>query len=303
MLLRKIIALVVITIMILACNLTSLPTPPVSPPVSIPSIVIPTVIIPTLNIPTISLNSPVSIPEPVFTDVPLISEKDESILIESPTPGAGFTGWMPVSGESDPTFEQTLVLRLVNAEGENIFQTNAQILAEAGKRGPFSLDMVLPQAPAQPALLQIYSLSPKDGSLVHLSSVGIVLNSTGNESGAISKVEKISIDSVKQEKNGSDSILTVSGSAYGLFENTLNYSVCGETTGNGVDFICGSKENHLVDGVITTSASEMGQVGDYSITIPKSVPLPPSATIVVYSTSSMNGAVEHAASHSLAPTE
>ena len=44
-------------------------------------------------------------------------------------------------------------------------------------------------------------------------------------------------------------LIEVTGNAWGLFENTLNYTVCGENSGNIPDLVCGTMENRLIDGV------------------------------------------------------
>lgn len=286
-------------IAITACRIGAVTVQPTPPPIPTAVPVQPT----QFEIPTISMQSEVTIPELQFTEVaPGLTE--DSILIQAPQTGAHISGAILVQGISDSTFEQNLVIRLVRENGDELVRTNTIIQADAGTRGNFSTSINIPSGESVPSLLQVFSTSPKDGSLVHLSSVAVFLNSGNSEGSPVdNKSEHILIKSVKQSGTGTDVLIEVNGIAWSLFENMLNYAVCGETSGARPDMVCGTLENRLVEGVVTTSAAEMGLPGEFTITIPNSVTLPPSATIVVYSVSPMNGAIEHAASHRLTADE
>ena len=105
----------------------------------------------------------------------------------------------------------------------------------------------------------------------------------------------MSISDITQPSSSSDHEVIITGSAWGSFENTLNYVVCGEKSGNIPDLVCGTMENRLMDGVMTTDATEMGLPGNFEISISNTHTFPPSATIVIYSVSPMNGSIDHAA--------
>jgi hypothetical protein len=281
---------------ITACRIGAVTVQPTPPPKPTAVPVQPT----QFEIPTISMQSEVTIPELQFTEVAPEILTEDSILIQSPQTGANISGALLVQGISDPTFEQNLVIRLVGENGDELVRTNTIIQADAGTRGNFSTSINIPSGESVPSLLQVFSTNPKDSSLVHLSSVTVFLNSGNSEGSPVdNKSEHILIKSVKQSGTGTDALIEVNGIAWSLFENTLNYAVCGETSGTRPDMVCGTLENRLVEGVVTTSTAEMGLPGEFTITIPGSVSLPPSATIVVYSVSPMNGAIEHAASHRL----
>jgi hypothetical protein len=286
-------------IAITACRIGAVTVQPTPPPIPTAVPVQPT----QFEIPTISMQSEVTIPELQFTEVaPDLSE--DSILIQTPQAGAHVSGDLLVQGISDPAFEQNLVIRLVGEAGDELLRANTIIQAGVGTRGNFSASINIPSGVSASALLQVFSTSPKDGSLVHLSSVTVFLNSGNSEGSPVdNKSEHILVKSVTESGTGTDALIEVDGIAWSLFENTLNYAVCGETSGTRPDMVCGTLENRLAEGVVTTSATEMGLPGEFIITIPESVSLPPSATIVVYSVSPMNGAIEHAASHRLTADE
>jgi hypothetical protein len=250
--------------------------------------------------PTISLDTEVIIPELQFTEIPPIGSIDETIWIQSPLSGEQVMDEILLQGIADPTFEQTLGIRLVGENGNVLFRGNSIIQSEAGTRGGFSATIDTSDISTQPAILQVFSSSAKDGSLIHLSSVVIQIK-LGNNSVAStnSSVERISITNITQPSSSSDQPVVITGSAWGSFENTLNYAVCGEISGNISDLICGSIENRLIDGVLTTNASDMGLPGNFEISLTNTNTLPSSATIIVYSVSPMNGAIDHACSQNL----
>ncbi len=283
-----------------ACRIGTLAVQPTSPlfPTAFP--VQPTQIV----LPTISMQSEVTIPELQFTEVAPGILTEDAILIQMPQAGANVSGALLVQGISDPTFEQNLVICLVDENGAELVRTNTIIQADAGTRGDFSTSIYIPSGESAPAILQVFSSSPKDGSLVHLSSVIILLNSGNGEGTPITNTsEQILVSSITKSGTGNDAQIEVYGVAWGLFENTLNYAVCGENSGIEPDLVCGTLENRLAEGVITTTATDMGLPGEFTIPIPNNVLLTPSATIVVYSISPMNGSIDHAASHRLIADE
>ncbi len=240
------------------------------------------------------------IPELQFTEISPVNLADEAIWIQSPLPGEQVSDEILLQGIADPTFEQNLGIRLVDENGSELFRGNTIIQSEAGTRGGFSVTIDTAGTPTQPAILQVFSTSPKDGSITHLSSVVVHLNSGESSNTNTNSInERISISNITQPSSSSDHEVIITGNAWGSFENTLNYAVCGENSGNNPDLICGSIENRLIEGVLTTNAVEMGLPGNFEISLPNTNTFPPSATIVVYSVSPMNGAIDHAASHTI----
>ncbi len=298
---RKVLFFAILTIFInFACRIGALPATQISPPTPTQYPVQPTETI----FPTISLDTEVIIPELQYTEIPPVNLAEEAIWIQSPLPGEQVSDEILLQGIADPTFEQNLGIRLVDENGSELFRGSTIIKSEAGTRGGFSETIDISGTPTQPAILQVFSSSPKDGSVTHLSSVVVHLNSGDSSNTNTNSInERINITGITQPSSSSDHEVNITGNAWGSFENTLNYAVCGEISGNTLDLICGSTENRLIDGVLITNASDMGLPGNFEISLPNTNTFPPSATIVVYSVSPMNGAIDHAASHAIFPEE
>ena len=286
----------VTTFVTYACRISSLPPTQISSPPPTPYPIQPTVTI----YPTIALDTEVTIPDMLFTEIPHVRTEDESIWIQSPAPGEKVSDELLVQGIADPTFEQNLGIRLVDENSKELFRGNTVIQSEAGTPGEFSTTIDIADIPTQPATLQVFSSSPKDGSITHLSSVVVNLNSGDISNPNTSSIdERISITGITQPSSSADHAVVITGSSWGAFENTLNYAVCGESSGNTPDLICGSMENRIIIGVVTTDAIEMGLPGNFEISLTNTNTFPRSATIVVYSVSPMNGAIDHAASRNV----
>jgi hypothetical protein len=294
---HKLLSIAFLTIIVtFACRIGAMPSTKITPSTPTQYPIQPT----ETFFPTISLDTEVIIPELQFTEISPINSADEAIWIQSPLSGEQISDEILLQGIADPTFEQNLGIRLVGENGSEIFQGGTIIKLEAGTRGEFALTIDTADIPTQPAILQVFSTSAKDGSLIHLSSVIIQIRSGNNsDTSTNSNDERISISNITQPSLNSNHEVIVTGSAWGSFENTLNYAVCGENPGNDPDLICGSLDNRLIDSVVTTNASDMGLPGNFEISISNTNTFPPSATIVVYSVSPMNGAIDHACSQSL----
>ena len=223
----------------------------------------------------------------------------ESILILSPLMGEHIQGKILISGIADPAFEQNLAISFLNSNGQELLRSNTIISADISRRGPFSKELTLPASLSpQPLMIQVFSSSPKDGSLIHLSSVMVFLDSKLDPRKVEPNPDERMVFSPSSPEDAVAGKIIVQGSASGLFENTLNYAICGEEYGPTPDLICGTMENRLLDGFITTTAPEMGLPGDFMLIL-YDEDYPQSSTIVIYSISPMNGAVEHAASRRL----
>jgi hypothetical protein len=105
----------------------------------------------------------------------LSSDRVESIVITSPAPNASIGKSVTISGVSDPTFEQTLVVEVRDANNHQLGRAAAHINADVGQRGSFSIDVPFQVSTAQPGRIVVYSLSARDGLTVHLNSVEVNL--------------------------------------------------------------------------------------------------------------------------------
>jgi len=117
---------------------------------------------------------------------PVCPEYDEeAILITSPKPGEVISSSVQVAGISDPTFEQHLAIQVMGGDGSVIGQGAATIAADWGQRGPFEAQIAFtPPASEEPGRIIVFDTSPRDGGLVHLSSVEVRLAGTSKPSSA-----------------------------------------------------------------------------------------------------------------------
>ncbi len=99
----------------------------------------------------------------------------ESIVINSPVPNSTAHRAVTVSGVSDPTFEQTLIVEVRGQNDISLGRATAHINADAGQRGPFTVDVSFYVFGDPPGRVVVYSISPRDGKTVHLSSVEVNL--------------------------------------------------------------------------------------------------------------------------------
>jgi predicted secreted protein len=81
-----------------------------------------------------------------------------------------------VAGVADPTFEQTLVIRIVLDDGMEIAVQPVTIAADLGQRGPFEGEVSFNITDDRQALIQVYDQSARDGGVTHLASVGVRLS-------------------------------------------------------------------------------------------------------------------------------
>jgi len=100
----------------------------------------------------------------------------EEIIIESPAPGITITNPITVTGLASSPFQQTVAVAVLDGSGTQIGLAPGTITGKDGQQGPFSVvvPFTLP-ANSQPGRIQVYTTSPRDGALEHLSSVSVVL--------------------------------------------------------------------------------------------------------------------------------
>jgi len=104
---------------------------------------------------------------------------EEVLLITSPKPDERISSPVRVAGFSDPTFEQHLAIQVIGADGSVIGQGGATIAADWGQRGPFEAEVAFTSpASEEPGRIVVFADSPRDGGLVHLSSVEVKLAGT-----------------------------------------------------------------------------------------------------------------------------
>jgi hypothetical protein len=118
-------------------------------------------------------------PYPAPGETPPAEAYEEAIYIREPGPGSVVTSPVRIAGTADPAFEQTLVVRILTAEGEEIALQPTTIQAEIGQRGPYEIQVSFDIPFEQQGFIQVYRESPRDGQIEHLHSVGVTLSPTG----------------------------------------------------------------------------------------------------------------------------
>lgn len=268
---------------------TEMPTSPPPTPTTAPSAT-PAPILPT--------STPTMLPTATSTSQPVVIEQPEVIDIQYPfttgkVPPTGFT----IQGMADPTFEQNLVIRLVDMDGNEILLQPTTIQADIGMRGLFSQQLEFNEKLSTNAMLQVFSHSVKDGSLEHLNSRMLTFDAEPDApKDLFPQTEKILITDLRVGQVNTRLELQAEGVAVGIFENTLEFKLCGEGGIGTSDFVCGGADNVITSGVVQVNAPDVGQPGTFSIRAEIPNGKWKTGRLVVYATSVANGEIEHASS-------
>lgn len=103
--------------------------------------------------------------------------RPEQIVILRPAPGETLTGGVArVEGFGLASFEQTLVVEVVDAEGRVVGSQAVTVQApDLGLPGPFQAEVPYLVAAAQPGRIVVRDVSPAHGGDAHLASVEVTL--------------------------------------------------------------------------------------------------------------------------------
>ena len=125
-----------------------------------------------LLIPTTTLPAPTPTPTVVAPTV------QEAIVISSPAPNSTISSPVTITGYG-AAFENTLAVNVVDETGTLIGTGYVMVDADVGQYGPFT-GVVNYTAPgsAQVGRVQVFSVSPRDGAIEHLSSVNVKLEAS-----------------------------------------------------------------------------------------------------------------------------
>lgn len=210
----------------------------------------------------------------------------EAIVIAEPKVAAGVVSSVHIEGEADPTFEQSLSIHILDAEGNVVGQGAAQIEADTGQRGRYRADVPFRVDSEQPGRIIIYSVSARDGNITHLNSVEVRLKPSGEATPGIadsgSPLEAIIIHSPAPGASLTPTV-TITGEAAPTFEQHLNAMIQDEM-GNVI--ATGS----------TIIQADAGQRGPFSFTLTYRITAAGPGRIVVYDTSPRDGGIVHLAS-------
>lgn len=201
---------------------------------------------------------------PASSTPPAAPAPQEAILIRTPGNGSRLVGAVHVEGEADPTFEQHLAVQVVALDEEPfpvLAQQSVIIGAEAGQRGPFSVDLVFDMggfaSDERPGAIQVISISPRDGGITHLASAQVTLAISGEISITRGDIldERIAIFSPVPAAVVSGGVVHVEGFALASFEQTLLVEVL-DADGNAI----GSAP-------VTVEAPDLGFPGPFAVDV------------------------------------
>lgn len=211
---------------------------------------------------------------------------EEVILILEPGPGSRLTSPVHVAGIADPTFEQTLGVRIVLVDGTELVAQPVNIAAEIGVRGPFSGDVPFTVSGENQAFIQVYDVSARDGGVIHLASVGVTLTGAGPEdiTPVEPRPEQIVIFDPESGETISGGLAHVEGFALAGFEQTLLVEVY-----NIEGVVVGSQP-------VMVNAPDIGLPGPFSADVPYAAAISGPGRIVVRDVSPAFGGDSHLSS-------
>ncbi len=100
----------------------------------------------------------------------------ERIQITSPASLAIVTSPVMVTGVGEALQHNMLGVRVRDQGGEEIGTGTLSIMAALGERGPFSGTITFTvTGGSQPGRIEVFDVSPRDGNVIHLSSVEVTL--------------------------------------------------------------------------------------------------------------------------------
>lgn len=212
----------------------------------------------------------------------------EAITILSPGPGSKVASPVQLSGEADPTFEQTLAVRVVSMDGTTMTSLSTTIRADAGQRGPFAVQIPVDVPQPQQAMLQVYAASPRDGGFTHLASVIVTLLPQGAPGEQIrpasAQPERIVIDQPGPGQSLTGGKVHIAGFALASFEQTL------------VVELYDGEGRRLASQPVIISAPDMGVPGPFQTDLAYPATASGPGRVVVRDISPANGADVHLAS-------
>jgi len=100
----------------------------------------------------------------------------ERLQINAPTSLSMISSPITVTGVGQAAQHNELGLRVRDESGAEIGTGVASVSGPLGSRGPFSGTVAYTLGgPSQPGRVEVYDTSPRDGGLIHLSSVEVTL--------------------------------------------------------------------------------------------------------------------------------
>jgi hypothetical protein len=245
--------LMFVILAVAACGLLEGEPPPASP--SSPQV------LPTETQTSQTPASPTALPpEPAPTSTSSTSPDGsplEAIWIQEPASGSRLVGPFRLVGEAGPTDEQILEIRLVDLEGQILLETSTSIQAGIGQRGRFELEINFPVPLETQVFLQVFSRSPRDGGIIHLTAAGLRLAPDGPQEVRRNEphAERIQILTPDNGQAISGGTIRIEGIALASFEQHLTAEVLDQD-----GRVVGSS-------AITVAAPDLGQPGPFRVDV------------------------------------
>jgi hypothetical protein len=98
-----------------------------------------------------------------------------AIVVENPVIGATVPNPVAVSGTAD-VFEATVSVRILDAAGNQIARTFTTATCGTGCRGDYSVSLPYTVARQEPATIEVFEVSAKDGSAINVQSIPVTLS-------------------------------------------------------------------------------------------------------------------------------
>lgn len=92
----------------------------------------------------------------------------------SPLPDTQIVSPVAIRGTAD-VFEGAVSIRLLDSNGQELAATNVQASCGTGCRGKFAANLAFFTPASQPGALEVFEISPKDGSIRNLVRVPVTL--------------------------------------------------------------------------------------------------------------------------------
>lgn len=214
------------------------------------------------------------------------------IQITQPGSGSKIISPVKVSGESNSTFEQNLVVAVYDSVGKLLASKPTTIKAELGRRGPFSVELAFAVTREQAGRVVVYETSPAYGGILHLASTEVTLRPAGGKAEILNEkpaLPLIQVYSPPMNASLSGGVMTINGLAGPIFENQFSAVLCAAIGTGKPDPICGTAGNILARAVVTINAPDAGKSGLYSAELAYKITQKTRAWLVVYDNSARDG--------------
>lgn len=237
--------------------------------------------------PTATKPAPSATPKP--TQPPAVPAY---IQILSPAAGSKISSPVKISGDSNSTFEQNLLVEVYDEAGKRIANTFTTIKGELGARGTFSAEVYFSVAKEQAGRVVVWDQSAADGRVLHLVSSEVTLLPAGGTAQILTAkpapgLIQINLPAAGAQLSGGK--LKVEGYGGPVFENQFSVALCKLGADGKADPICGTEGNRLASANALLKSPDAGQPGPFSVELTYKVSAKTQAWIVVYDNSARDG--------------